>query len=69
MKPETVVNHIAGETLFGTARVVAGAAHAATIFTTQIAGEGIRHLVEGLQRLVVVFDLDAVVGVDAAAVW
>jgi hypothetical protein len=38
-------------------------------FATHVSGEGERHLVEKLFRLIVILDLDAVVGVDASPVW
>src|ERR1700690_1179349 len=81
LEPHAVVEHPARESLLaaGSGVVVAigvfidgpslcaDEASAAAIFTAQVAGERKRHLVERLQRTVVVLDLNAVVGVDSRA--
>ena len=77
LEPEAVIQHPTRETLLGTTphatvrqshkRFVFVAAHAATVFASQIARERKRHLVEKLGWPVVILDFDAVIRVDTRA--
>src|SRR5271154_5036019 len=69
MKPEAVVQHEAQETLLGASLMVAVTTYSAAILAAHVAGQRKRHLVQPSVRIVVILHLDAVVGVDAFAVW
>src|SRR6266446_2935132 len=63
VKPESVVKHIAQKALLGTLHGITGAAHTSAMLASHIAGERESHLVQKILGLVVVLDLNAVVGV------
>lgn len=63
MEPQPVINHVAQKTLLGTFRRVAPAAYAASVFTTCVASQGERGFIEPVAGVVIVLDLDAVIGV------
>src|SRR5712671_578503 len=65
VKPESVVKHIAQKALLGTLRGITGTAHTSAMLASHIAGERESHLVQKILGLVVVLDLNAVVGVVA----
>src|SRR5882672_135480 len=63
VEPEPVVEHVAQKALLRTLRRIAGAANTAAMFTSHIGGERERGLVQKFFGIVVVLDLNAVVGV------
>src|SRR5882762_5720229 len=67
VKPEPVVKHVAQKALLGTFRRIAGAADTTAMFTSHIASERERCLVQESFGIVVVLDLNAVVRVVAHA--
>ena len=67
VEPDTVVRHVADETLLRAALMIPIAAHSAAILTAEVTRECKGHLVELSLRVVVILNLDAVVRVDAAA--
>src|SRR6267154_3474624 len=64
-EPDAVVKHVAQKALLGTFRRIAGAADTSAMFTTHIASERERCLVQESFGIVVVLDLNAVVCVVA----
>src|ERR1700758_1579514 len=65
VEPEPVVKHVPQKALFGTFRRIAGAADTSAMFTSHIACERERCLVQESFGIVVVLDLNAVVRVVA----
>src|SRR5579863_347956 len=63
VEPQTVVKHEAQEILLGSLGGIARATHATAVFTSHIAGEREGGLAQEVLRMVVVFDLKAIVGV------
>src|SRR5262249_10270785 len=74
LEPPAVVNHEAKEALLESDDVassvflIPGGVHAASGFAAGVPGYGESHLVQKAIGMIVVFDLDAVVGVIASAV-
>src|SRR5690349_6621993 len=67
VEPQTVVNHVAEETLLRTLRGIPGAADSAAVFTSHITSQRKCSLADNSFRVVVVFDLNTVVRVIAHA--
>ena len=69
MEPEAVVFHESKEALLGSALPVAETTHSTAALTSRIECESERGLIHQPGWIVVVFDLDAVIGVIADSIF